>query len=142
MDQNQLNNPDDSGLGLIEDWDISDENLNTFKRRIAAQFEMATGTALGSALDHVQRGPECGYHLALALVALNREHGLAMSFGPDIIRSELEQGYWCNDFGWVSDPIAATGYRWKHPLAGFAPDARYVSFANAKPFPVDMPQEN
>lgn len=107
------------------------------KRRIAAQFEMATGTPLGAALDHVQYGPQAGLDLATALIALNKEHELGISYGPYVIRSESEQGYWCNDFGWVNDPLAATGVHWQYPLNSMVSDAQYVAFGDAKPFPLD-----
>lgn len=136
--ENQDTSPaENEGVGLPDPFNVPVERLARFKARIAAQFEMAMGRELGTALDHVQPGPGCGIALVEALVALNKEHDLALSIGASIIRSEQEQGYWCNGFGWVTHPMAATGYTWQNPLAGFPDDAHYVPFHGAKAFELD-----
>lgn len=137
MDNHDHVTPSDDEKDLPEFLTVNAERLALYKRRLAAQFEMAIGESIGTALDHIQPGEGCGLALIRTMLKLNKQHDIALSFGEHIIRSEQEQGYWCNGFGWVSHPDAATGYTWKNPLAGFPPDARHVSFATAKAFELD-----
>jgi hypothetical protein len=114
--------------------------LAVAKQRICAQFEMARGRSLGTALDHIEHRPGCGLELALAMTALNKAHDLRMSFGEYVIRSEEEQGYWCNGFGWAREPVAASGYTWARPLAGFPQDAQFVGWQDARAFEQSPPR--
>jgi hypothetical protein len=43
-----------------------------------------------------------------------------ISVGPFLIYSDSERGYWCNGFGWTSDPEGGTGYCLEDILKGKA----------------------
>jgi hypothetical protein len=115
-------------------------SLALAKQRIYAQFEVVRGRSLGTALDHIEHRLGCGLELVLAVIALNKEHDLRMSFGEFIIRSEEEQGYWCNGFGWSREPVAASGYTWVRLLAGFPQDAQFVRWQDARAFKQSRPE--
>lgn len=119
----------------VTDWlsSLDAEKLGPIKARLSAQFDHMTRRDIGPALDHIQPGPQTVLQLLEFIVSANREHGIYLSIGQFVIKSENEYGYWCNGFGWVADPIAATGYNSMNPLAGFPDDAHYVEHRHACP---------
>ena len=104
--------------------------------RLAAQFEM------GSALPgDVARRKVKSVGLARALDELNAEFDLQIALGPLLIASDGEQGFWCNDFGWTSCKMAASGFHAEAlkpgtPSSSLFEDARMVPFSEAKDYEV------
>lgn len=96
-------------------------------RRVAMQFEVATGESASVALVCIaQRG------VADAIKFLNETHNIELSMGDYVIYSEKERGFFNNDFGWVHDKASASGFASDTPplLYGVV-DAEKVLYAEA-----------
>jgi hypothetical protein len=77
---------------------------------------------------------------------LNELYDTNISLGDFIIISEKEAGFWSNDFGWVFNKNAATGYTEEdllfykdqngiaQPNFSNVPDAKFISFNEAVNF--------
>lgn len=69
---------------------------------------------------------------------LNQVLGTSLNIGNYVLASLQEKGMWCNDFGWVDDRDAATGYSQETAEAGVsmiaALDAEFVRYDDVQQY--------
>lgn len=114
----------------------SSVNEDTF--RLRTQYELATRKS-GKFILQLSRmvGTQ------EALLRLNAEHNLALGLGPWVLASDSEQGYWCNDFGWVSSRRGASGWDKPSLMSGRWPaDVTFRRYENAVDYPLDADSQD
>lgn len=117
---------------------LSEEDL----ARLCAQVELATGES-GEVVRDIGRR-----HLNdedEVLRQLRSRFGINPTMGPWLISNDGEKGFWCNDFGWTSSRMAASGFDEETmrsmPVqklaARFGSYSRWVRFDEAFDYPAD-----
>jgi hypothetical protein len=111
----------------------ANSTLHESLERLEAQFELSTGisptTPTPWLRENVLRDG-----MARAISDANELFGTTLSMGAWLMKSDSEQGFWCNGFGWTSSRVAATGYPAGSATLGMPKDATWVKFSDAVDF--------